>query len=159
MHSMKIPVVLLSALALAAPGATSFAKDKGKNKDKAKDKSAQTDDRGGRNGNGNGNGDDRDGGGDQGDKVTICHVPGGNPGNRHTITVGASAWEAHRSHGDYRGACRENDPGPGNGDRFDTLDRNDDGVISRREWNGDAATFDRLDRNDDGVISRREFSR
>ena len=151
MHSMKIPVILLSALALAAPG--SFAKDKGKNKDKEKDKSGattgQTDDRGGRH---------HDNGDDNGDKVTICHVPGGNPGNRHTITVGASAWEAHRNHGDTRGACAANNPGPGN-DRFDALDRNDDGVISKGEWTGDAGTFDRLDRNDDGVISRREFTR
>ena len=30
-----------------------------------------------------------------GDKVTICHVPPGKPENAHTITVGASAAEAH----------------------------------------------------------------
>ena len=161
MHSMKIPVVLLSALALAAPGATSYAKDKGKNKDK--DKSAQHDDRSGnadrsgnddRGGHGEHHGDD-----DKGGKVTICHIPGGNPGNRRTLSVGASAWDAHKAHGDYRGACRDNHPGPGDGGRFDALDRNDDGVISQSEWAGDAGSFDRLDRNDDGVISRREFER
>ena len=152
MHSMKIPVILLSALALAAPGSMSYAKDKNKNKDKSKSQNEQTDDRGGRH---HDDGRDDNGGGD---KVTICHVPGGNPGNKHTITVGASAWEAHRSHGDTRGACGSNNPGPGNG-RFDALDTNDDGVISKGEWTGDAGTFDRLDRNDDGVISRREFTR
>jgi hypothetical protein len=49
-----------------------------------------------------------DGTGDTGEggKVTICHYPGGNPGNRHTITVGLSAWyESHRNHGDTLGPC------------------------------------------------------
>jgi len=36
------------------------------------------------------------------DKVTICHIPPGDPENRHTITIGASAVPAHvRNHGDY----------------------------------------------------------
>ena len=34
MNPMKLSVALLSALALAAPGTSSFAKDKDKNKDK-----------------------------------------------------------------------------------------------------------------------------
>ena len=38
------------------------------------------------------NDDDPQGGGD---KVTICHAPPGKPENAHTITVGASAAEAH----------------------------------------------------------------
>lgn len=39
-------------------------------------------------------------------KVTICHIPPGNPGNAHTITVGASAVPAHQAnHGDALGAC------------------------------------------------------
>lgn len=39
-------------------------------------------------------------------KVTICHIPPGNPGNAHTISVGASAVPAHQSnHGDLLGAC------------------------------------------------------
>src|SRR6185295_19387348 len=38
-------------------------------------------------------------------KVTICHIPPGNPGNAHTITVGASAVPAHQAHGDTLGAC------------------------------------------------------
>lgn len=144
MNSMKMPVVLLSALALAAPGASTFAKDKNKGKDKDKSHSAQADDRG-----------DKGHGGDG--KVTLCHVPGGDQAKRHTITVGDSALSAHLEHGDHKGACNANNPGPGGG-RFDRLDRNDDGVISREEWDGDRATFDRLDRNDDGVISRREFN-
>src|SRR4051812_38263380 len=40
-------------------------------------------------------------------KVTICHVPPGNPANAHSITVGAPAVRAHLAHGDYIGACGE----------------------------------------------------
>lgn len=40
-----------------------------------------------------------------GGRLTICHRPPGNPGNAHTITVGASAWPAHQAHGDTLGAC------------------------------------------------------
>lgn len=39
-------------------------------------------------------------------KVTICHIPPGNPANLHTISVGASAVPAHQTnHGDLIGAC------------------------------------------------------
>ena len=154
MHSIKWPVILLSALALAAP-ASSYAKDNDKNKNKDKGKSAQHDDRGGH----DNHGEHHDGDDKGGDKITICHVPGGDQAKRHTLSVGAPAWEAHRGHGDTRGACGASNPGPGNGSRFDALDRNHNGVISRDEWVGDAGTFDRLDSNDDGVISRREFNR
>ena len=41
----------------------------------------------------------------QGHKVTICHVPPGNPANAHTITISANAWPAHQAHGDQLGAC------------------------------------------------------
>lgn len=39
------------------------------------------------------------------EKVAICHVPPGNPGNRHTIYVGEAALPAHLGHGDFRGPC------------------------------------------------------
>ena len=43
-------------------------------------------------------------------KVTICHIPPGNPGNAHTITVGAPAVRAHAAHGDFvEGSCDEAD--------------------------------------------------
>ena len=38
-------------------------------------------------------------------KVTICHIPPGNPANAHSITVGAPAVRAHLAHGDSVGAC------------------------------------------------------
>ena len=37
--------------------------------------------------------------------ITICHIPPGNPGNAHTITVDVASWPAHQAHGDYKGAC------------------------------------------------------
>lgn len=43
-----------------------------------------------------------------GDKVTVCHVPGGfgyGSAQPHTITVGARAVPAHLAHGDSLGAC------------------------------------------------------
>ncbi len=46
-------------------------------------------------------------GGEKERKVTICHVPPGNPDNAHTITVGASAVRAHLGHGDYLGPCKK----------------------------------------------------
>lgn len=40
------------------------------------------------------------------DQVTICHYPPGNPANAQTLTVGISAWPAHRdNHSDTLGAC------------------------------------------------------
>lgn len=38
-------------------------------------------------------------------KVTLCHIPPGNPANSHTISVGPAAVKAHLAHGDVLGAC------------------------------------------------------
>jgi hypothetical protein len=45
-------------------------------------------------------------------KVTICHVPPGNPSNEHSIRVGKSALRAHIEHGDYLGSCDAPPPPP-----------------------------------------------
>ncbi len=37
--------------------------------------------------------------------TTICHIPPGNPGNNHTITIGNSAVSAHIGHGDKPTSC------------------------------------------------------
>ena len=49
---------------------------------------------------------------DENKKVTICHVPKGNPANAHTITISKAAAKAHigRHGGDYYGECK-NVPG------------------------------------------------
>jgi hypothetical protein len=53
-----------------------------------------------------GPGDDRSNEKDEKNKVTICHVPPGNPNNAHTITVGESAVLTHMTqHGDTIGPC------------------------------------------------------
>jgi hypothetical protein len=44
------------------------------------------------------------------EKVTICHIPPGNPSAAHTITVVAPALEAHLSHGDVLGSYEEFGP-------------------------------------------------
>jgi Ca2+-binding EF-hand superfamily protein len=40
---------------------------------------------------------------------------------------------------------------------FDRLDRNNDRALSRAEWRTEAGAFYQADRNDDGVVSLREF--
>lgn len=61
--------------------------------------------------------------GDDDGKVTVCHIPPGNPANAHTIRVGQPAVRAHLKHGDRLGACEGDteadggttDPGGGTG--------------------------------------------
>ncbi len=38
-------------------------------------------------------------------QIEICHIPPGNPANRHTIKVSANALDAHLAHGDFIGKC------------------------------------------------------
>ena len=160
----RFPVVLSSlvALALAAPG--TMAKDKDKGKDKKKDKVERADeDRDGRDHDRDGrdhdhDGDDHDGNG----KITICHIPPGNAGARHTISVSESAWDAHRKHGDRRGACDQGHDGDGHGDghrRFEDLDRDHNNRLTRSEFQGSREAFDRLDRDHNDWLSREEFAR
>lgn len=49
--------------------------------------------------------DPGDGESDPPAKVTICHIPPGNPANAHTITISANALPAHLAHGDNTGMC------------------------------------------------------
>lgn len=39
------------------------------------------------------------------DQVTICHVPPGNEGSKHTLVISRSALQAHLAHGDVLGEC------------------------------------------------------
>jgi hypothetical protein len=39
------------------------------------------------------------------DKVVVCHIPPGNPGNAHEIVVSTNAVQAHLNHGDSLGKC------------------------------------------------------
>ena len=38
-------------------------------------------------------------------KVTLCHIPPGNPANTRTIRVGCAARDKHLAHGDFCGPC------------------------------------------------------
>ena len=38
-------------------------------------------------------------------KIAICHIPPGNPGNKHTLCIAPPAKPAHMSHGDTEGPC------------------------------------------------------
>jgi hypothetical protein len=42
---------------------------------------------------------------DANDKITICHIPPGNPNNPQTISISRSALPAHLAHGDQVGDC------------------------------------------------------
>lgn len=46
---------------------------------------------------------------DNGKKVTICHIPPGNPGNPQTIKVANAALRAHLAHGDTLDECSDED--------------------------------------------------
>lgn len=41
------------------------------------------------------------------EKVTVCHIPRGNPGNSHPIEISVNALQAHLAHGDFIGDCSE----------------------------------------------------
>lgn len=43
--------------------------------------------------------------GNNNSKVSVCHIPPGNPNNAHTICVSYNAIAAHMAHGDYLGPC------------------------------------------------------
>ncbi len=45
-------------------------------------------------------------------KTTVCHIPPGNPANKHTICVGNPAVPAHLAHGDHLGSCCGQAPPP-----------------------------------------------
>jgi hypothetical protein len=43
---------------------------------------------------------------DNGEKITVCHIPPGDPENMHEIDISVNALDAHLAHGDRVGACR-----------------------------------------------------
>lgn len=50
-------------------------------------------------------------------KVTICHIPPGNPAGMRTIRISPAALKAHLSHGDFIGECPGDPNDPGDGER------------------------------------------
>lgn len=47
----------------------------------------------------------KNGKGNCNEKVTICHIPPGNPSKKKTLSISRNAYEAHIGHGDYLGEC------------------------------------------------------
>lgn len=45
-------------------------------------------------------------------KITICHIPPGNPDNAHTISISESALDTHLNHGDNIGKCSSTNEEP-----------------------------------------------
>jgi hypothetical protein len=90
-----------------------------------------------------------------GKKVTICHIPPGNPANAHTISIGLPALKAHIAHGDVMGACTEPNPGASNcddnGGGTDDGDGSDDGDDSTGGGSGPDSTGTGSDDGDDST--------
>ena len=95
---------------------------------------------------GSGGGSGGSGGGGHQGKVTICHIPPGNPNNKHTIQVGWSALWAHLNHGDYIGTCNT---GRGGHDDDDDADDDDDDCDRDHRGNGHGHHHDDDDDDDD----------
>ncbi len=60
-------------------------------------------------------------------KITICHIPPGNPNNPQTIEIPLSAWPAHQAHGDVMGACPENNNSNGSNNNGNSGGSNNQG--------------------------------
>jgi hypothetical protein len=64
-------------------------------------------------------------------KITICHIPPGNPDNAHTITVSENSWPAHQKHGDYMGECKADSTPTGDTTAECACDYDGDGLPDR----------------------------
>lgn len=42
-------------------------------------------------------------------KITVCHIPPGNPANAHDIVISVNALQTHLNHGDIIGGCNDGD--------------------------------------------------
>jgi hypothetical protein len=154
MRVTRLFTISLLALALATPAATALQGGKGKGKDKDKPKHSETrdwedDDRGG---NMRFQGMDRNGDGRisrsewRGNDVSFAN----HDRNGDGILSGDEVRPGGRD-------GRADDEGRWN-DRFDRLDRNDDGYLSEAEWPGDLRAFNRADLDNDGLLSLREIA-
>ncbi|MCH7526288.1 MAG: hypothetical protein IID39_02520 [Planctomycetes bacterium] len=98
-------------------------------------------------------------GGEQ--KVTVCHVPPGDPGNPITIEVGASALNAHLAHGDFEGACQDSSANnaPTDTDNDGILDTYDscDGTPTDESVDSSGCSCSQLDIDADGVSNCDDF--
>lgn|GEM_PF-6659846 len=83
-------------------------------------------------GNRGGGDDDDDDDEDDEDKVTICHIPRGNPNNARTLEVERDELAEHLEHGDTEGPCEGDSAGRGNGQNNGRGNNSDCGASSGR---------------------------
>ena len=74
------------------------------------------------------------------EKITICHIPPGDPDNPQTIVISINALDAHLAHGDYEGTCTNVD-----------VDIDSDGVLDGCDNCPDTPNSDQVDTDGDGV--------
>jgi EF hand len=82
---------------------------------------------------------------------------GGHAGNYRAMDCDKNDALSEREFVD-RYDCKDQRPAaPGPTDRFQALDSNNDGVLSRPEWRHETVAFHRADRNADGILTRQEY--
>lgn len=97
-------------------------------------------------------GNDKKGNNNQGNdnnenvKITICHIPPGNPNNKRTLTISTSALQAHINHGDVMGSCDESSKGTSD---KDTTDKDTGGKDTTDKDAGGKDTSDPQDQQDE----------
>jgi Ca2+-binding EF-hand superfamily protein len=137
-------------LVLAATADAGTGKGKGKDKGKQQKQVLKHDDHGAHDGHMRFHGVDQNNDG----RITRAEWPGNDVSFREHDWNGDGVLSGDEVR---PGARRDDDDFEVPFDRFEALDVDNNGVLTRAEWRGSAALFDRLDRNDDGAISRREF--
>jgi hypothetical protein len=84
-------------------------------------------------------------------KVTICHIPPGNPSNAQTICISENAVATHLAqHGDYLGSCDAADPCDVPAQPISNINPH---VISTDENRTEMNVLQALDTNEDGVFA------
>jgi len=80
------------------------------------------------------------------DRLTICHIPPGNPDARRTMEVPENAWPGHESHGDALGPCDGYAGDPKRGKKADKAKKRN------RRVSGDegGAAGDEIESDDEG---------
>jgi len=96
---------------------------------------------------------DRD---NNGDGVLTQGEYGGHPGNFRSLDVNGDGVLSYEEF--VRRGGRVDSDQVGFADPFAIMDRNNDGLVTLAEWNGDRLSFRRMDRNGDGMVSRAEYN-
>lgn len=78
-------------------------------------------------------GEDKDETNDE--KMIVCHIPKGNPANKHAISIGKSALKAHLAHGDFIGDCAKGNQTGGGGNQTNQTTGNLSLIIQSPENN------------------------